>query len=374
MVFLRNFATPLILVRWCSQRLPQPLRSRKGKSIRNTTQNFADFRRLKAIAGTGGDGCISFLSIYANEFAGPDGGDGGNGGHVIFKATYDIKDLNHVPTLIRAECGEKGGNKDCHGKNADHHIVDVPVGTIIKNQEGNIIGDLDKEGLMFVAARGGAGGKGNHFFCNDTEQAPKICEYGATGEQLDYTLEIRSMAHIGLIGYPNAGKSTLLQAMSRARPKIAPYPFTTVKPHLGMVLYDDYEQIAVADLPGLIPDSHKNRGLGIRFLKHAERCAALVIVVDTSLPEPEEAIYVLRHEMKQFSEELANRPQIIAANKMDLPGADKNVKRLQDTAGNAQVVPISAKMGTNIVELLRKMRLIYDECNEVNRKSEEQLG
>nr|CAI5848041.1 unnamed protein product [Callosobruchus analis] len=182
---------------------------------------------------------------------------------------------------------------------------------------------------------------------------------------------MRSMAHIGLIGYPNAGKSTLLQAMSRARPKIAPYPFTTLRPHLGMVLYDDYEQIAVADLPGLIPDSHKNRGLGIRFLKHAERCAALVMVVDISRPEPEEAIHVLRHEMRQFSEELANRPQIIAANKIDLPGADQNVKRLQGAVDDAVIVPISAKMGTNIVQLLRKIRLLYDQCNEANHKLNE---
>nr|CAI5848042.1 unnamed protein product [Callosobruchus analis] len=162
MVFLKNFARPLVLVRWCSHGVPQPLRSRKPKSTRTTTQNFADIRSLKAIAGNGGDGCISFLSLWANENAGPDGGDGGNGGHVIFKATHDIRDLNHVPTIIQAECGEK-------------------VGTIIKDKEGKVIGDLDKEGLMFVAARGGAGGKGNHFFCSDTEQAPKICEYGAKG-------------------------------------------------------------------------------------------------------------------------------------------------------------------------------------------------
>ncbi|VEN36826.1 unnamed protein product [Callosobruchus maculatus] len=162
--------------------------------------------------------------------------------------------------------------------------------------------------------------------------------------------------------------------MSRARPKIAPYPFTTLKPHVGMVLYDDYEQIAVADLPGLIPDSHKNRGLGIQFLKHAERCAALVIVVDISLPEPEEAVHVLRHEMRQFSEELADRPQIIAANKIDLPGAEENVKRLQAVTEDAVIVPISAKMGTNIVELLRKIRSLYDQCNEKENELRDQNG
>lgn len=139
------------------------------------------------------------MHLWANENAGPDGGDGGHGGHIIFKASQDVTDLTHVSTVLEAKCGEKGYNKDCNGRNAEHLILNVPLGTVVKNRNGKVVGDLSEEGLMFVAARGGAGGKGNHFFANDSEQAPKICEYGAEGENLEYTIELRSMAHIGLV-------------------------------------------------------------------------------------------------------------------------------------------------------------------------------
>lgn len=162
-------------------------------------QRFIDFKRIKTQGGSGGNGCISFLHLWSNDKAGPDGGNGGNGGHVILKATHSIKDLNHVNTVIKGTDGVKGSNKDCDGECADHLIVNVPVGTIIKNKDGTVIGDLDKEEIMFVAARGGAGGKGNHFFTTDTEQSPEICEYGAQGEIMEYTLELRSMAHMGLV-------------------------------------------------------------------------------------------------------------------------------------------------------------------------------
>lgn len=156
-------------------------------------------KHLRAVGGKGGDGCISFLNAWSKEFAGPDGGDGGNGGHVIFKASTTIRDFVHMRTVMEAESGENGGHKDCHGKSAEHRVIDVPIGTVVKNSDGKVVGDLVREGLMFVAARGGAGGRGNHFFTTDTEQAPEICEYGARGEELEYTLEVRSMAHVGLV-------------------------------------------------------------------------------------------------------------------------------------------------------------------------------
>lgn len=156
-------------------------------------------KHVRTIGGKGGDGSVSFLHLWANEFAGPDGGDGGNGGHVIFQATTDVKDLAHIPVILKAEEGEKGSSKDCIGKSANNHVVKVPVGTIVKNCEGKIVGDLSCEGLMFVAARGGAGGKGNHFFITDVEQAPEVCEFGAFGEDIEYTIEVRTMAHIGLV-------------------------------------------------------------------------------------------------------------------------------------------------------------------------------
>ncbi|XP_060517212.1 mitochondrial ribosome-associated GTPase 2 [Cylas formicarius] len=342
------------------QRIGQPVRSKKPTSAGNAVQNFADLKHVRVVGGSGGNGCISFLQLWCNENAGPDGGDGGNGGHVIFEASSHVRDLNQMPTVIAGDSGVKGTNKDCNGKNAQHKVVKVPVGTVVKNAEGKVVCDLCKEGLMFIAARGGAGGKGNSFFVTDVEQAPKICEYGAEGENLQYTVEVKSIAHVGLIGLPNAGKSTLLRAISRARPKVAPYPFTTLKPHLGMVQYDDYEQIAVADLPGLVRDSHKNRGLGIQFLKHTERCAALLYVIDVSLPEPWRHLEILRFELAQFNESFARKPQVVVANKMDLADAEENLPELRSRI-DLPVVPISAKFGTNVRKLLEKMRAIYDD-------------
>lgn len=308
--------------------------------------------------------------MYRNEFAGPDGGDGGNGGHVVFQATKDVSDFRHLTPVYTGRSGEDGGNKDCHGKNAEHTIVKVPVGTIVKAPDGRVIGDLEREGLMFVAARGGAGGKGNHFFLSNSNTAPEFCEYGAIGEDNSYYLEIRSMANVGFIGLPNAGKSTLLRAITRAKPKVASYPFTTLKPHLGMIPYDDYEQVAVADLPGLIQGSSENRGLGIQFLKHAERCNTLLFVIDVSSEEPWEHFNMLMDEISKFSDELKTRKKIIAANKIDVPEAEENIIKMKEMFNDVPVIPISAKFGTNINELLRVIREYYDEEIAENAKKE----
>lgn len=329
-----------------------------------------DSRRVRAIGGSGGDGCVSFLSIWCNDRAGPDGADGGNGGHVVLEASNSLNNLSRVLSLLKGENGEKGGNKNCHGKNANHTIVKVPVGTIIRNDKGKIVGDLKNEGWMFVAARGGAGGKGNRFFMTDIEQAPQICEAGAKGETKSYLIEIRSMANIGLIGFPNAGKSTLLRAISRANPKVAPYPFTTLKPHIGIVKYSDYEQIAIADLPGIIPGSHKNRGLGIQFLKHIERCKALVFLLDISTADPYEDYQTLMFELEKFSSELKDRPRIIVANKIDMITGDEYDK-FQNKVG-VPVLPISAKLGTNLNDFLRQIRDIYNEMTEKDQNSIEE--
>lgn len=318
---------------------------------------------MRAIGGKGGDGCISFLQLWCNENAGPDGGDGGNGGHVLLEASREVNNFNHIPSLLRGDDGEKGRNQDCHGKNAAHTIIKVPIGTIVKNQRGKVVADLDKESLKFVAARGGSGGKGNHFFASDTEQAPKVCEYGAQGEELAYNLELRSMAHVGFIGFPNAGKSTLLRAITRAHPKVAPYPFTTLRPNIGMVLYDDYEQVAIADLPGLIPDSHKNKGLGIQFLKHAERCSVLLFVIDVANDEPWKYYETLIFELGKFSQELVKRPKLIVANKMDLPEAERNLKLLKKKV-DVPVIAISAQNETNLPNLLQEIRKLYDSSRQ----------
>ncbi|XP_053622387.1 mitochondrial ribosome-associated GTPase 2 [Plodia interpunctella] len=339
-----------------SKEAPKALRSLKAKSTRDTVQYYIDSYRVRAVGGNGGDGCISFLSAWCKGHAGPDGGDGGHGGHVIFKATHSVKSLNHCKTVTQAKHGEKGYNKDCTGKNAEHIIVPVPLGTIVKDDKGKVIADLSSEGIMFVAARGGAGGRGNKFFLTDTEQAPDIAEFGAKGECKTYTLEVRSMAHVGLLGAPNAGKSSLLRALSRARPAVAPHPFTTLRPHIGMVPYDDYEQVAIADLPGLIPGSHKNYGLGIQFLQHVERCRGLVYLLDGA-DSPRQQYETLTYELSQYNPTLSTRDKCIVVNKIDLPEGRRGYEDLKKTH---KVIGISAKTGLNLGELLRAIRDIYD--------------
>lgn len=323
-------------------------------------QFFSDAKKVRTVGGKGGDGCVSFLQLWCNERAGPDGGDGGNGGHVIFQASNDVRNFNHVSSVLRAVEGGIGTAKDCHGKNAQHMIVKVPVGTVIRNANGIIVADLGNVDLMFVAARGGAGGKGNRFFTTDRETSPKVCEYGPPGEDCSYTLELRSMADVGLIGFPNAGKSTLLNALTRAKPKVAPYAFTTLRPHLGTVRYDDHVQLTIADLPGLVPDAHRNKGLGIQFLKHAERCTLLMFVLDASAPEPWTQYQQLMYELEQFGGSLSNRPQLVVANKMDMPTSAANYERLQQELSNPNLLGISAKMGKNLAQLLNTIRNAYE--------------
>uniref|UniRef100_A0A1A9V2B0 OBG-type G domain-containing protein n=1 Tax=Glossina austeni TaxID=7395 RepID=A0A1A9V2B0_GLOAU len=340
----------------------EALLPKKAKSTTNAKPyHFSDSKVIRTVGGNGGDGSISFLQLWCNERAGPDGGDGGNGGHIVFQATKAVRSLNHLSSNMRGDEGQSGRSKECHGRSGQHMIAKVPVGTIVRTQRGTIVGDLDKENMMFVAARGGAGGKGNRFFTTDQETAPKICEHGQKGEDLTYILELRSMADIGLIGFPNAGKSTLLNAITRARPKIAPYAFTTLQPYVGMVQYSDHTQIAVADLPGIISDSHRNRGLGIQFLKHVERCLILIFLLDASAASPWLYYENLLFELGQFNKKLLEYPKIIVANKIDKIEARNNLPELENKI-DSPLIKISAKDGTNLEELLKVMRKIYDTC------------
>lgn len=316
---------------------------------------------MRASGGHGGDGRVSFMKLFGNENAGPDGGDGGNGGHVVFRASEGVTGLAHVASVLTGPCGEKGYGKDCHGKCAEHRMVDVPVGTVVKDSTGRVVGDLNGPGMMFVAARGGAGGHGNRYFATDTEQAPEVAELGGRGESLTYTLELSSIADFGLLGFPNAGKSTLLRAITRARPKVASYPFTTLQPYVGVVRYSDMESVAVADLPGLIENSHRNHGLGISFLRHVQRCMALLLLVDLSLPEPWSYVDVLRNEVRCFSEHILDRPQVIVANKIDVAGAPENLAALRRRLPDDTVIEISAKHGINLEHLLKHMKQVYDQ-------------
>ncbi|XP_065370963.1 mitochondrial ribosome-associated GTPase 2 [Calliphora vicina] len=337
------------------------LRAKKSKSNSENVPNyFSDTKSVRVVGGKGGNGCISFLQLWCNERAGPDGGDGGNGGHVIFESSKDVRNLNHLCTTIRGEDGQCGTPKECHGKNSKHTITKVPIGTIIRNKSGVIIGDLDREHMMFVASRGGAGGKGNRFFTTEKENSPKVCEHGPPGEDFIYILEMRSMADIGIVGFPNAGKSTLINAITRTRSKVAPYAFTTIHPQIGMVQYADHFQLAVADLPGIIPGSHRNKGLGLQFLKHVERCSSLIYLLDASAESPWLHYENLNYEMFNFNKKLTTYPKIIVANKIDKPEAIANLSELKNRI-DGPVIGISAKDGTNLQQLLNLMRLTCED-------------
>ncbi|KAF4518891.1 hypothetical protein B566_EDAN015283 [Ephemera danica] len=355
---------------------PRALRPKKGKSHGpRPPRGLVDMKTVTSVGGRGGDGCVSFLSVWCNAEAGPDGGDGGNGGDVILQASTSVKDLHHVHSTLKGNDGIPGSNKNCYGANAKPLVVPVPLGTIVRKgqADGEITADLEAPDTQFVAARGGLGGKGNKFFTTDTNQCPEVAEIGGEGERNKYTLEIRSIAHIGLIGFPNAGKSTLLQAITRARPKVAPYPFTTLQPYLGVIPFSDYQQVIVADLPGLITDAHLNRGLGHAFLRHTTRCLALMLVIDLAQewPQPIEELQVLRNEIRQYSSAMAReRPWAITANKIDLPLAQENLHLLQkelplvlekSEPAPASVTAVSGKVGTNLPELVSVMRKLYDE-------------
>ena len=341
-----------------------PLRCTKSKSDLNPVKHFVDCVDVEVEGGRGGDGSISFLSLFAVEFAGPDGGDGGHGGHVIFEASDQTRDLGHVKRRIMARLGTPGKNKNRHGKDAVHTVIRVPTGTMIRNRDGDLVGDLDVPGSTFLAARGGSGGKGNSHFRTAVRQAPEIAEVGADGEKFSYTLELRTMADVGLIGFPNAGKSTLLTAISRARPKIASYPFTTLNPHLGIVFYSDLSTLAVADLPGLIPGAHKNHGLGVDFLRHVQRCSVLVYVIDMGQEEPWEQLEQLKYELEMYQKSLSSRPAAVLANKIDLEDSEEKLERLREVVtedSDVEVIPVSGRTGINLSNMLVRIKQLNDQ-------------
>ncbi|XP_018495780.1 mitochondrial ribosome-associated GTPase 2 [Galendromus occidentalis] len=343
---------------------PVALESLKAKSAHDRKNTFSDWKKVRTVGGNGGRGCISFMHLFSNPDAGPDGGDGGNGGHVLLQAEPTVNSLGNVPsTRISAWDGQPGLGKNCHGAKGEHVIVPVPVGTIVRKEDGTFLADLSVPGMMFLASRGGAGGRGNNYYLSNENRHPQICQIGAPGEVRTYTLEMKTMAHAGMVGFPNAGKSTLLQAISRAKPKVAAYPFTTLRPHVGIIEYDDYEQVAVADLPGIIKGAHENRGLGIDFLRHAERCGCLLYVVDVGADDYEEQLKVLQDELECYRKGFCERISIIVANKIDLleeAELNERVRRLA-SQWDMPVVPISAKFGTNVTALLKYLRRSYDE-------------
>ncbi|KAM8830153.1 mitochondrial ribosome-associated GTPase 2-like [Synchiropus picturatus] len=333
--------------------------SRKEQlSEKKLTRHFVDHRRVTLVAGSGGKGASCFHSEPRKEWGGPDGGNGGDGGSVIIKACRVIKSLAQIVPVYKGEDGEPGRSKNCYGKNGSPTYISVPVGTVVK-EEGKTVVDLSQHGQEYVAVFGGAGGKGNRFFLSNENRAPVMSTPGEAGEERVLQLELRTMAHAGLVGFPNAGKSSLLRAISNARPAVAAYPFTTLNPHVGIVQYRDHEQVAVADIPGIIQGAHLNRGLGMAFLRHIERCRFLLFVLDLSAPEPWTHLDQLRFELDQYEPGLSQRPQAIVGNKMDLPEARDNLVSLKSRVTH-KVIPVSALTGQNTEELILHLRQLYD--------------
>ncbi len=321
---------------------------------------FIDEVKVYIKAGDGGAGCVSFRREKFVPMGGPNGGDGGRGAHIIFLASRDINTLLDIKyqQQYRAEKGRHGMGKDRHGRNGKNLIIPVPPGTLIKDADtGEILSDLTAEGQEFIAAKGGRGGVGNTHFKSATRQAPKFAQPGEPGEEKNLVLELKLLADIGLIGLPNAGKSTLISAISSARPKVADYPFTTLVPALGVVQYGDYDSFVVADIPGLIQGAHKGSGLGFQFLRHVERTSMLLHLVDISETledDPIENFKKINNELALYSPDLLKKPQAVAGTKLDIKGSGKRLDSLALYCKDKQYdfLPICAVTGQGIKELI----------------------
>ena len=330
---------------------------------------FVDRIKVQAKAGDGGRGCVSFRREKFVPKGGPDGGDGGKGGDIILRANEHTDNLNGLfyEPLIKAKNGRHGQGKQMHGRGASDKIVKVPVGTVVwrLNEEGRIpndenepLADLIPPNEEFVLCRGGAGGKGNVHFKSSRNRTPREYTEGEPGEKGTFVLELRTIADAALVGYPNAGKSTLLRQISAAHPKVAAYPFTTLHPIIGVVDFDDYRRGTVADIPGLIEGAHENLGLGHAFLRHITRCRLLLFVLDMAGSEgrsPIEDLQHLRREIDLYDPRLSLRPWRVIANKMDLPGAEENLAQFRRRYPEREVVSISAKKGAGIEPLKRAL-------------------
>lgn len=327
---------------------------------------FTDEVNIYVKAGDGGDGAVSFRREKNTPKGGPDGGDGGDGGNIILKASTSYRNLYHLSEKdqFHAEDGKDGGGKNKTGADGQDQVLPVPVGTIVRDQEhGHVLKDLSEEGETLPIAIGGRGGKGNARFATSTNQAPTKAENGEKGEDRTLTLELKLIAEVGLIGLPNAGKSTLLSALSAAHPKTAEYPFTTLYPVIGTVKTGDFNTMVMADLPGLIRGAHEGKGLGDRFLRHIERTEILIHVIDmspTATTDPVEAYQIVWDELRSYSDLFEQRDEIIAANKIDVCDNLKNLQRLR-THVNVPVFPISAVAEEGLNQLLQKAKSLLSD-------------
>lgn len=319
---------------------------------------FVDRVTVDLQAGRGGDGCVSFRREKFVPRGGPDGGDGGNGGSIIIVAQEGVDTLAALVHRKhwRAKSGTAGSGGNRHGANADDLVINVPPGTVVLDAAGGfVLKDLAAAGESVIAAQGGRGGKGNTRFKSSTNQAPRESTRGGAGEARRITLELKVIADVGLIGKPNAGKSTLLSRVSRAKPEIADYPFTTKIPNLGIVQIDADRSLVMADIPGLIEGAHTGAGLGHEFLRHVERTRVLVHLVEPEPmdgSDPVENYFAIRAELKEYDVDLADRPELAAVSKAELPGAEAVRDRLAEATGT-QVLLFSSVTGQGLNELVR---------------------
>lgn len=320
---------------------------------------FVDIATVRVKAGKGGDGAVSFRHEKYVDKGGPDGGDGGRGGDVVFRATKDLNTLlnfRYKPELT-AESGQAGSKRNKRGRSGEPLLVKVPVGTLV-TRGGELVVDLAEDGQEAVVAKGGDGGFGNAHFKSSTRQAPRMAELGEAGEEFEAELELKLLADVGLVGFPNAGKSTFLSVVSNAKPEIANYEFTTLTPNLGVADIDD-GSILIADIPGLIEGASEGKGLGDQFLRHIERTAVLLHMIDAYSDDPAQKYQAIRHELEKYSHELALRPEVVALTKCD--GLDQEIIAMQATAiqnvaPEAQVVALSSQSGEGVKDLLRLLR------------------
>ena len=321
---------------------------------------FIDEAKIYIKAGDGGRGCVSFRREKYVPRGGPNGGDGGNGGDIIMVARRNMSSLldHRYQQHYRAKRGEHGRGKDQHGKNSEHLLIPVPMGTIVKDFETEeFLGDLTENNQELIVAKAGRGGKGNARFVSSTNQAPKEAEPGGEGEEKTLKLELKLLADVGLLGFPNAGKSTLISTISAARPKIADYPFTTLVPNLGVVSYGDGATFVLADIPGLIEGAHEGAGLGIQFLRHIERTKILIHLLDLSPitnRDPIEDYETMNRELKAYSEELSKKPQILALNKIDITEVREDLEKIEKhfSKSGVKTFPISSATGEGTKELV----------------------
>lgn len=341
---------------------------------------FVDTARIVVQAGGGGRGCVSFRREKHVPRGGPNGGDGGDGGSISIEASRSYQTLidQRYQQLYRAERGEHGRGKQQHGAAGRDLVIKVPLGTVIRDADtGEILADLTEEGQRALVARGGKGGRGNAHFATPTRQAPRIAEPGTPGEGRTILLELKLIADVGLVGLPNAGKSSLLAAFSAARPKIAAYPFTTLTPNLGVVDVPPFGGFVVADIPGLIEGAAAGAGLGIRFLRHIERTRLLVHVVDVSGPggDPVASLTTVEQELAAYDPLLLRLPRIAAGNKIDLPHAE-GLSRLQSLCASRgiRLVPVSALTGEGIPALVEEIATALRAAQRTSRDLAQSLA